>query len=180
MNKNQLHIKISQPELITNRLLLRKISVKDLDDLQNVRYHPEVLKYIRRDIIDDKKKIESFILDRQKDIEIGKIYYWVISTLEAPKLIGTICLWNFNNEKTIAEIGYELHPDYHGKGFMSEAMEKVLNFGFKALNLRTIEAFTSKHNEASKMLLNKFNFYLEPNRIDEGFPNNIIYTKQHA
>jgi len=180
LNKNQLHIKISQPELKTNRLLLRKILVADLDDLQNVRYHPEVLRHIRRDVIDDKKKIESYILDRQKDIKTGKIYYWVISKLEDPKFIGTICLWNFNNEKTIAEIGYELHPDYHGKGLMSEAMEKVLNFGFKDLQLKTIEAFTSKHNEPSKKLLNKFGFYLEPNRIDEGFPNNIIYIKQHA
>jgi len=180
LNNNQLHIKVSQFELKTNRLLLRKISIADLDNLHVLRYHPEVVKYIQRELVIDKKKIKSYISDRLNDIDSGKIYYWAISKLENPKLIGTICLWNFNDSKTIAEIGYELHPEYHGQGIMSEAIETVLNFGFLELNLKTIEALTSKHNESSKTLLNKFDFKLEPNRKDEGFPNNIIYTKQHA
>jgi len=169
-----------QSELNTNRLLLRNILEDDYQELFEIRFHPEVLKYIKREIIDDKAELKSFILDRIKDVESGKTCYWGISEFGNSKLIGTICLWNFNNTKTVAEIGYELHPDNHNKGLMSEAMEKVLNFGFKDLQLKTIEAFTSKHNEPSKKLLNKFGFYLEPNRIDEGFPNNIIYIKQHA
>lgn len=169
-----------QSELKTNRLLLRNILVDDYKELFEIRFHPEVLKHIKREIIDDKTELKSFILDRIKDVENGKTCYWGISELGSTKLIGTICLWNFNDTKTFAEIGYELHPNCHGKGFMSEAMETVLNFGFEDLQLKIIEAFTSKHNEPSKALLNKFGFYLEPNRIDEGFPNNIIYRKQNA
>ena len=99
----------SQLNLKTKRLILRKITLNDVDDLQNLRNHPVVLKHIKRDVINDKNITKSYITDKQKEIENGKIYYWAISILEDPKLIGTICLWNFNNTKTIAELGYELH-----------------------------------------------------------------------
>ena len=169
-----------QSELKTNRLLLRYMTVKDYKDLYDIRFHPEVLKHIKRDIIKDELLVKDFILDRLVDIEKNISCYWKISTIDNQKLIGTICLWNFNDTKTIAEIGYELHPDYHKRGLMSEAMEAVLTFGFNDLQLTTIEAFTSKHNYNSKSLLEKFEFTLDANRKDEGFPNNIIYTKQHA
>ncbi len=63
---------------------------------------------------------------------------------------------------------------------MSEALHAVLDVGFNQINLEAIEAYTHKNNESSKSLLNKFSFKLEPHRKDEGFPNNLIYTKQHA
>ena len=170
----------SQLNLKTNRLILRKITLEDVDDLQNLRNHPAVLKHIKRDVINDKNITKTYITDKQKEIDIGKIYYWAISTLEDPKLIGTICLWNFNNTKTIAELGYELHPTYHRLGLMSEAIEAVLELGFENLNLSSIEAYTNKYNEPSKKLLSKFEFKLEANRIDEGFPDNLIYIKHHA
>lgn len=180
MNKNQLHINTLQSELKTNRLLLRNITIDDYLDLYEIRFHPEVLKHIKREMIEDKLEMKKFISDRFDDIKNNNLCFWGISILDNPKLIGTICLWNFNKAKTVAEIGYELHPDYHQKGFMSEAMGTVLKFGFNDLKLKTIEAYTSRHNESSKALLNKFDFKFEAHRKDEGFPNNIIYTKHYA
>ncbi|MEZ4780155.1 MAG: GNAT family N-acetyltransferase [Flavobacteriaceae bacterium] len=159
---------------------MQEITLGDYKDLYEIRYHPEVLKYIKREKVEDKLEIRSFILDRLNDIESSKIYFWKISAIDDAKLMGTICLWNFSNKKTVAEIGYELHPDFHGKGFMSEAMETVLNFGFTNLQLKTIEAYTSKYNESSKVLLNKFGFKLETDRKDNEFSENIIYIKQNA
>ena len=169
-----------QSELETNRLLLRNITVEDYKDLYKIRFHPEILKHIKRDIIKDELLVKDFILARLEDVKNNNLCFWGMSLLDNPKLIGTICLWNFNESKTIAEIGYELHPDFHGKGFMSEAMEAVLKFGFNELQLKIIEAYTSKYNESSKALLNKFDFKFEAHRKDEGFPNNIIYTKHYA
>ena len=180
MNKSQSHIKITQYELKTHRLLLRKITLDDYESLFEIRFHPETLKHIQRKKVDDKLELKSFISDKLLDIKNGDLCFWGISKINNPKLIGTICLWNFNDIKTIAEIGYELHPNFHEKGLMSESMEAVLNFGFKELHLKIIEAFTSKYNESSKALLKKFDFKLEAHRKDEGFPDNIIYTKNDA
>ena len=155
------------------------MTLEDYEDLYKIRFHPEVLKHIKRDIVKDKLEMKTFISERLEAVKNNNLCFWGISKINNPKLIGTICLWNFNESKTVAEVGYELHPEFHGKGLMSEAMKTVLNFGFSTLNIKSIEAFTSKHNKSSKSLLNKFGFSLEPNRKDEGFPNNIIYTKHN-
>jgi ribosomal-protein-alanine N-acetyltransferase len=63
---------------------------------------------------------------------------------------------------------------------MSEAFEEVLNFGFKNLELKTIEAFTHKNNTASIALLEKLKFVLHPDRRDEGFENNRSYRIENA
>ena len=91
------------------------------------------------------------------------------------EIIGSIGLRNFDSEKDYAEIGYELDPVYQQRGFMSEAFQEVLSFGFKTLELKTVEAFTHQHNKASIILLEKQKFILDPERRDEGFENNRSY-----
>ena len=55
-------------------------------------------------------------------------------------------------------MGYELTPEFQGKGFIQEALSKVINFGFNKLNLQIIEAFTDKNNKPSINALLKYNF----------------------
>ncbi len=87
--------------------------------------------------------------------------YWVISLKNAPGLIGTICLWNFDTEKNMAEIGYELMPDHQGAGIMNEAMQAVANYSFDELQLRILAALTHPDNEASVNLLKRNGFVLD-------------------
>ena len=58
---------------------------------------------------------------------------------------------------------------------MSEAVNFILNYGFKELNLKKIEAFTNKHNLNSIKLLQHSEFILNKNRRDEKFPENLIF-----
>jgi ribosomal-protein-alanine N-acetyltransferase len=95
-------------------------------------------------------------------------------------LIGTICLWNFSADHTIAEIGYELEPAFQGKGLMSEAVQCVIDFGFNSLHLKALEAFTHKDNTSSMHVLLKNNFQLDPNRKDEENEDNRIYILANA
>jgi ribosomal-protein-alanine N-acetyltransferase len=74
------------------------------------------------------------------------------------KLIGTICLFDFSGDNLKAEIGYELLPDFQGKGIMQEAISKVINFGIQHIGLNSIEAYTHAENQSSTRLLEKFNF----------------------
>ncbi|MCP6379763.1 GNAT family N-acetyltransferase, partial [Klebsiella pneumoniae] len=61
--------------------------------------------------------------------------YWAMILKGTQQLIGTICLWHFSNDKTTAEIGYELHPDFQGKGLMNEAIQTIIDYGFTTLQL---------------------------------------------
>ena len=61
----------------------------------------------------------------------------------------------------IAEVGYDLNPIFQRKGIMSEALNKVINFGFNELGLDNIEAYTHIQNENSKKLLEKNGFIVK-------------------
>jgi ribosomal-protein-alanine N-acetyltransferase len=53
-----------------------------------------------------------------------------------------------------AEIGYELlAEEERNKGYMGEALKKVIQYGFEDLNLNRIEALTSLENEISQNLI---------------------------
>ena len=93
---------------------------------------------------------------------------WAITLKGDPKLIGTIVYWHIVKEKDEAEIGYEMLPDYFGKGIMQEAISSVLHYGFHTLNLQTITAFPSSDNKSSIKLLVKNDFIVEDDGVERG------------
>ena len=94
---------------------------------------------------------------------------------ETNELIGTIVYHRISLKDNYAEIGYEMNPKFHKKGFMNEAMRKAVSFGIKTMKLEIIEAFTHQNNIASIALLEKHNFVFQPERRDKGFENNRIF-----
>ena len=90
-------------------------------------------------------------------------------------VIGSIVLHNISLENKYAEIGYKLKPEFYRKGIMSEVVDEVLKFGFKEMNLNTIEAYTHKNNIPSIALLKKYNFIYLPEKRDEKIKNNRIF-----
>ena len=164
------------PVLTTERLTLRCLEVSDDKELFMLRSNIIVNQYIVRPKQKDIKEIRAFISKINDEINNNEWIYWVISLKDDPTLIGDICLWNFSDEKTVAEIGYELDPAFHGKGIMSEALEKIIAFAFRDIELISIEAYTHKKNDDSTKLLRKYNFKLEANRVDKENIDNIIFT----
>ncbi len=143
--------------LESERLILNEISMNDLDFLFEIRNNDANNKFIGRKK-SSLEEVKQFIVDRISDFKEKKGITWMIYSKETKQNTGSICYWNFNFENDSAEIGYELAPEFHGKGFMQEALSKVINFGFNELNLQTIEAFTDKNNTSSINALVKFNF----------------------
>jgi len=164
------------PTLSTECLVLRQLVTNDDQAIFRIRSNDIVYKYIAKQTQKNIEEAQAFIIKTNKGIANKEFLYWAITLKKTQELVGTICLWNFSKDKLIAEVGYELLPMFHKKGIMNEALNKVLEFGFEVLNLKTIEAFTHKKNEASKTLLTRNHFVLNPNRKDKGFPNNIIYS----
>ena len=164
------------PVLTTERLILRKISLDDDQAIYLERSNEIVNKYIARTPPADITEAQAWITRINKSIDEGQNVNWAITLRDSGTFIGLICLWNFSEDRTIAETGYELNPDYHGQGYMNEALNCILNFGFTTLKLSMIEAYTQKGNTNSIRLLTKNGFVHDPSRIDEGFPLNAIYT----
>lgn len=160
----------------TERLILRPLNMSDAESLFALRIDKIVNAYIDRRPPLSVTDTSEFIFHINEGIKNNDWLYWAICFTHNPSLIGTTCLWNFSEDKTIAEIGYELSPDYQGQGLMDETLKAVIHYGLNELKLNSINAFTHKNNIRSTNLLKKNGFQLNPNYRDEIEIHNVIYT----
>ncbi|XPV69816.1 MAG: GNAT family N-acetyltransferase [Halarcobacter sp.] len=146
-------------EIETKRLLLRNWVTSDYKDLyeygKNKLVGPNAGWPVHKSENDSKKIIEMFI----KDDDV-----LAIVLKSENKVIGTIglhlCLSDENciklNQK---EIGFALNPDYWGNGYIPEAVNGLLEIGFKKMNLDLIWCSHFEENEKSKRVNEKCGFY---------------------
>jgi ribosomal-protein-alanine N-acetyltransferase len=149
------------PELFTERLALRALRPTDAEELLQLRSDKQVNLYLDRPPTTTRVGAEAFIEKITKIVSNNEGAYWAISLKTDQKLIGTICYWNFDTEKEMAEIGYELMPTHQGKGLMQEAIAAAINYGFKEMRLKVIVAVTHPDNAGSSKLLIKNGFVLD-------------------
>jgi [ribosomal protein S5]-alanine N-acetyltransferase len=160
------------PVLKTKRLTLRQLVNSDANEIFTLRSDINVNKYIERKPSKSIDDARVFIQAITENIQKNNSIYWAITLGDSDKLIGTICLFGFTDNNLKAEIGYELLPNFQGKGIMQEAISKVIDFGIQFIELHFIEAYTHSENQGSTKLLEKFNF--EKHSVDG---NNIMMFK---
>ena len=162
----------------TERLSLRKLKEADWKVVSYLRTDEKVNKFVKRPSAETKEKALEFIHKINNGIKNQTFFYWCISKKDATEMIGSICLWNFSDDKKTAEVGYDLSPLFQGKGIMDEALKTVLEFGFKNLHLEKIEAYTQHDNQSSVKLLERNQFRLVVDKMDEGNEKNMVYEKK--
>jgi ribosomal-protein-alanine N-acetyltransferase len=146
------------PTLSSNRLDLRELKMSDKNEIFRLRSDEIVLKYIAIPKAKNLKDAEGFITMLDEGMAENKWVTWAMSLKNSDTVIGTICLWHLDILTESAELGYGLLPEFYNQGLMTEATEVVLNFGFKNLGFREIDAITHQKNIACSTVLKKFGF----------------------
>jgi ribosomal-protein-alanine N-acetyltransferase len=144
--------------LITDRLVLRELQANDAQQIFKIRTDARVNEFVDREptkSVDESLKFINNILKAQTNKD-GLM--WAITLKNEPQLIATIVYWHIEKEKDKAELGYEMLPEYFGKGIMREAMLEVIRFGFETMQLKTIVAETKENNLRSVNALQKCGF----------------------
>jgi [ribosomal protein S5]-alanine N-acetyltransferase len=153
------------PNLVTERLNLRKITIEDLNEFYILKSDERLLKYY-----DAKAKTYEeagqFLQNLNDGIKRNEWIIWGITLKNEDKLIGSICFWNISEEQSKAEIGYELMVDWQGKGIMQESIKAVIEYGFNGMKLQLIEAFPNPNNLKSTKLLECNNFVKGENFVE--------------
>ncbi|HUQ66694.1 MAG TPA: GNAT family N-acetyltransferase [Flavitalea sp.] len=170
------------PILTTERLTLRQLSIDDQQKIFELRSDKEINKYLDRQTSKTIEDAINFINKVNDNIKKSNSIYWVITLTRTRTFVGTICLFDFSNEKRSCEIGYELMPKYQRRGIMKEAAEKVIGYAFQTLQFQKIIAFTHKGNENSTKLLTKLNFMKSIEKVKENPDLNmftLIYSSAH-
>lgn len=140
------------PRIETNRLVLRKISEKDLYDMYTYSREEEVSRYLmwspHLNLDETKGHIEYLLKEYRK----GRCTDWGVALKENDELIGTCGFANIDTRNNKGELGYVLSHLHRKKGYMREATRAVLYIGFEKLGLNRIEARILVGNTASEKL----------------------------
>jgi [ribosomal protein S5]-alanine N-acetyltransferase len=167
------------PVIKTRRLILRRLVPEDRKTIFLLRSDKQVSMFIDRPITGSETEAAAFIEKIRSNDDLNLAFYWAICLDAEPELIGTICLWNFSADRKRAELGYEMFPAFQGRGLMSEAVNAVLDYGFKDCGLAAVEACTHRDNILSMKLLSKFRFRYLPGKVDADNNNNEVYLLEH-
>ncbi|MFW5889042.1 MAG: GNAT family N-acetyltransferase, partial [Bacillota bacterium] len=105
----------------------------------------------------NKSETKKILLDFIDKAEVYAIYHKFDKKVIGSIGIHTTIIGDLNN---IKEIGYVLNPNYHKRGIMYEALQKVLDYCFLELNLDEVYVGHFLENKPSEKLILKFNFKL--------------------
>jgi RimJ/RimL family protein N-acetyltransferase len=141
--------------LRTARLVVRAMTDEDVDDIHAYQSRPDVCRYLpfkprSRDEVAEKiaKYSTALVLNGAGD-------FWELAIERASDpghVIGDMYFAIKNAANATCEIGWTLHPDHTGSGYMTEAAHALLNIAFNDLRLHRASARLDPRNQASAAL----------------------------
>ncbi len=143
--------------LKTKRLNIRELELKDIDNVHQLHSLPETDEFNTLGIpktIQVTKTILSEWLDEQNQNPRNS-YVFGIELEEVRKFIGLIAINLGKKNYRTAEVWFKVHKDFWRNGYTTDALTKMLDFGFNQLQLHRIEAGCAIDNIASSKVLEK-------------------------
>ena len=144
------------PTLKTDRILLRGITERDLENIFHGLSHPEVIRYygISYDSLEATQGQMRWFAEEQQ-------CWWAICSLDNQTFYGAGGLNDIDLKEKKAEIGLWLLPEFWGQAIMGEALPLITDYGFEHLHLNRIEGFVETENMNCKKVLGRLHFKQE-------------------
>jgi ribosomal-protein-alanine N-acetyltransferase len=146
--------------LETERLVLRTMTLNDIDFIYDLFSKPETNRY---SVYEDIKSREEAIDLYDKFMKPGSPTHFRLGVelKETQELVGTLGFYAYNKEHKRAEMGFDLLKSHWGKGIMTEAVRALIRYGFEEMELNRIEATVDPENIRSIRLLERMGFMKE-------------------
>lgn len=153
--------------LSSNQIFLRQVINADADEIMEISYYDGIQASNPNEAIEMQEKINQDYLQ-------GNSIHWGIVDAQSSKLVGT-CGYYRGFVNDTGELGYVLKQSFEGRGYMSNALKKAIEFGINIIGLQKIIAITEKSNIKSQNVLKRLNFVQDGEQDDY-----ITYTYQRG
>ena len=168
-------------ELYSKRLLLRKIKEADAEEIYNGFINQEEFLYYankqKRTLEEEKESLVGIDAKYQK----SDYYNWLITLKDTKAIIGSINANIFQDDSVI--FNYAIDNRYTKKGYMTEALDLVINFFLKEVRLDKVYCGCVTGNAASKKVMENNNMKLEKViekhvELSDGLHDMYLYSKE--
>lgn len=149
------------PTLQTERLILRKITLDDAEDVFGYCSDPEVFKFVGGKVHKTIKDSKEFLEEIFEKYGRREIVIWGLFHKEHSKLIGDCGFIKWDPPQARVELDYLLSREYWNQGLMTEAVKEVIRFGFEKMRLNRIQAICEVANVASARVMEKAGMQFE-------------------
>lgn len=151
------------PEITTERLILRKPSMKDVEWYFEYFSRPEIVwgggEPGPKNMKAARDEFRKHLIDIYRD---RRGFRWIITLKGEGRPIGTLGFYKWVPSAGYqAEMGYDLEKEHWGQGIMTEAMEAVIDFGFEKMELNRIEVYIMPRNKRSIRMIKNVGFTKE-------------------
>ncbi|MEL6866718.1 MAG: GNAT family N-acetyltransferase [Bacteroidota bacterium] len=168
------------PKLESKRLYYRAFEPSDAPQMLAIRSNAQVMRYMDTTPFKSEEEALQMIQRIQQKFQEQKGINWVLMEKNSQAFIGYFGFWRIQQAHCRGEIGYALLPDFWARGYMKEAMNTLIRFGFDQLWLHSIEANVNPANQRSIRLLERTGFvkeayYRENYLYNNQFLDSVIY-----
>jgi ribosomal-protein-alanine N-acetyltransferase len=148
--------------LHTKRLLLRPLKLSDLDVIHpnaNDPYQTRFLASVEPPMT--RKKETEWIRSTQKHWQKGTGFTFAAIRTDTGEMIGALDLLDVSRKNRRAKVGIFFYKKHWGNGFGTEAVERLVRFGFESLGLNRIEYGFLPRNRRSNGIFKRLGFKRE-------------------
>lgn len=151
----------------TERLYMRPFQQDDLEDLHKFYSLPDVARYLywEAKTLDETRQSLSIKIKNTGFREDNSVYLLAAVLKENNALIGEVMLFQRSIEHRQGEIGFVFNPQYHGRGYATEAARVLLNMGFEMFNFHRIFGRCDPRNTGSWKLMERLGMRKEAHFI---------------
>src|SRR5690348_9683191 len=149
------------PALSTDRLVMREVNMDDISSIRALLCIPEVTRYSNIPDLPTEEQAMEFVRNMTELYRSGNGCAWTIEDHLSHAFVGGFRFNWVHKPWKCGGIGYESHPNFWGRGLMTEALQLAVRCGHGTFGLNRIEAWTVPGNLASDRVLEKSGFRYE-------------------
>jgi RimJ/RimL family protein N-acetyltransferase len=157
------------PELITERLRLRRWSTEDVEAMTAINSDPEVMRWISDGSLSDRDRTAASIARCERSWDENGFGLFAVELRASGELTGFagLAIPQFLPQILPAvEIGWRLGRQFWGAGLATEAARAALAFGFEQCDLDRVVSIYQRDNLASGNIMRKLGMRLIEETVD--------------
>lgn len=159
--------KLSSLSLVSERLLIRPVEQADLEAVYSIHVDEQVNQFLPYDTWTQWSDALAWLERVETRRTIAEAEQFVIRKRCGQQLVGTCIVFDFDASDQSFELGYVLHRDHWGNGYMLEACQALVDELLSMSELEAVRAVVKTENKSSLNLLSKLGFELIYSDSDE-------------